>query len=37
MGRILVTDAKGILECFYFGMEEMTFSFRVTLVLIGIR
>jgi len=28
---VLVTDAKGILECFHFSMEKMVFMFRVIL------
>jgi len=31
VSRVLVTDAKGILECFDFSMEKMAFAFGVTL------
>ena len=31
MSRVLVTDTKGILECFDFSMEKMAFAFGVTL------
>ncbi len=38
VSRVLVTDAKDILEHFHFSMEKMVFTFRVTLdELVGIR
>ncbi len=34
---IFVTDAQRILKCLHFSMEKMTFTFRVTLKVVGIR
>src|SRR6266545_6125122 len=37
VSRILVTDAKGFLKRFHFGMEKMAFSFGVALELVRTR